>query len=381
MTDLTPNRYVPDSVSPPGETLLEAIQDRGLSQADLARRMGRPHKTINEIIQGKAAITPDTAIQLEHVLDIPAHFWGNRQQQFDQHVARVRETERLAGYTEWSKRFPVAAMARCGWINSHTRTVDQTAELLKFFGVASPSQWTELSARMAASFRQSKTHPSELEHISAWLRQGELVASRLSLPAFDRDAFRALLVSSIRGLTREAPAVFQTSLPGMCAQVGVAVAFVPELPKARVSGATRWLAPDRALIQLSLRYKTDDHLWFTFFHEAGHIIEHGKRDIFLETPGEAEDGHQETEADAFAADTLIPPDALDAFLASIPAGRFPSKSAIASFAESIGIAPGIVVGRLQHDRLPSDSPLPYSHYNDLKRHFEWTTGHDRVPAA
>jgi hypothetical protein len=338
--------------------------------------MGRPHKTINEIIQGKAAITPETAIQLEHVLGVPAHFWSNRQQLYYQHVARMQEAERLQGYAEWVKRFPLAPMARFGWIERHQKVADRAAELLRFFGVASPSQWTEISTRMAATFRQSRTHASELEHVSCWLRRGELIASRLILQPFDKDAFRSLLVSSIRGLTREDPEVFQQQLPAMCAEVGVAVAFVPELPKARVSGATRWLAPDRALIQLSLRYKTDDHLWFSFFHEAGHIIVHGKREIFLETPGGANDSQQESEADAFAADTLIPPDALDAFLAGLPAERFPTRSAVLSFADSIGIAPGIVVGRLQHDRLPPDSPLPYSHYNDLKRHFQWITVED-----
>jgi Zn-dependent peptidase ImmA (M78 family) len=140
---------------------------------------------------------------------------------------------------------------------------------------------------------------------------------------------------------------------------------VPELPKTRTSGATHWLNADKALIQLSLRYKTDDHLWFTFFHEAGHILLHGKRDFFLEGTGvvSVEAQEKENEANKFSADILIPPRDLQRFLTSIPQI---SKANIIEFANEIGIAPGIVVGRLQHDGL-----LPSSHCNDLKQRWEW----------
>jgi hypothetical protein len=139
---------------------------------------------------------------------------------------------------------------------------------------------------------------------------------------------------------------------------------VPELPDTGISGATRWLSPVKALLQLSLRYKTDDQLWFSFFHEAGHIVLHGKRDIFLENPGE--DGEKENQANAFAAEMLIPRSALEKFLSSTPVL---SKRGIRNFAESLGIAPGIVVGRLQHD-----GNLRFDFCNDLKQRFEWSKG-------
>ena len=365
------NRYYPDRVSAPGETLLETLEDRGISQADLARRMGRPHKTINEIIRGKAAITPETAIQLETVLGVPAHFWSSRQLQFDQHVARREELERLDGYRTWLSAFPISQMVRYGWIHQRSSKAEQVNELLRFLGVASPEQWEQVYLQTEASFRKSRSHASAPEHVSCWLRRGEIAASKLTLAPFDGDAFRKQLATSIRGLTRSEPETFQTELPAICSRVGVAVAFVPELPKARVSGATRWLSQDRALVQLSLRYRTDDQLWFTFFHEAAHIILHGKRDIFLEGTDVAEPGEQEDQADRFAANALISPDDLDNFLAALPADRYPSESRISDFAQTIGVAPGIVVGRLQHDRLPAANPISFSHYNHLKKRFRW----------
>ncbi len=159
----------------------------------------------------------------------------------------------------------------------------------------------------------------------------------------------------------EAPEVFQPQLVEMCASAGVAVVFVPELPKTGVYGATRWIG-NKAVIQLSLRYKSNDHLWFTFFHEAGHIIKHGRKEIFIE--GNGLDNEKEEEANAFARDRLIPQAALRKFIQSWD-GR--SLAPIETFAKKIKIAPGIVVGRLQHDKL-----LPNSHGNGLKVFFRWS---------
>ncbi|MEO8956236.1 MAG: HigA family addiction module antitoxin, partial [Ktedonobacteraceae bacterium] len=75
MANLLQNEYHPDYVSPPGETLLETLETIGMSQAELAKGIGCSVKTINEIIQKKAAITAETALQLEQVLHIPASFW------------------------------------------------------------------------------------------------------------------------------------------------------------------------------------------------------------------------------------------------------------------------------------------------------------------
>jgi Zn-dependent peptidase ImmA (M78 family) len=144
----------------------------------------------------------------------------------------------------------------------------------------------------------------------------------------------------------------------------VAVVFVPELPKTRVSGATQWLNKDKALIQLSLRHKTNDHLWFTFFHEAGHILLHGKKDVFVDTVT-GNDGEKEDEANTFAGDFLLPKRSYKEF--ADRHFKF-SPTVINQFADDIGIAPGIVAGRLQHDGL-----LRYDACNDLKEKYEWST--------
>jgi hypothetical protein len=164
----------------------------------------------------------------------------------------------------------------------------------------------------------------------------------------------------VRALTREIPEAFQQCLIEACAQAGVAVVFVPELPKTGVSGCTRWIG-GKAVIQLSLRYKSNDQLWFTFFHEAGHILKHGRKEVFLE--GNGMDDDKEKEANTFARNHLIPPADYRRFLSS---WNRRSLAPIDLFAREIGIAPGIVVGRLQFDKL-----LLPSHGNGLKVFYRW----------
>jgi hypothetical protein len=129
-------------------------------------------------------------------------------------------------------------------------------------------------------FRQTFAFQSDLGAVAAWLRRGEIEAAEIDCVIYDASKFKETL-QQVRALTIEPPEIFQFEVVRLCAAAGVAVVFVPELPKTRTCGATRWLNPNKALIQLSLRYKTNDHLWFAFFHEAGHILLHGKRNVFL----------------------------------------------------------------------------------------------------
>ncbi len=262
-------------------------------------------------------------------------------------------------------------MIKIGWIECYQDKVDQLRSVLNFFGVASPEQWHEFWSNVYVDFRKSNAFQSDPGAVTAWLRRGEIEAAEIKCAVYNVSKFKEIL-PQIRALTLEPPQVFQPEVVRLCAEAGVAVVFVPQLPKTRTCGATRWLNPNKALIQLSLRHKTDDHLWFAFFHEAGHIVLHGKRDIFLEEKGShnPDSQNKEEEANEFAAEILISPTDWKRFLAS---GRNFSKERIQKFAMEIGIAPGIVVGRLQHDGV-----LANTHCNDLKRRFEWADNIDNT---
>lgn len=351
--------YRPDYAVPPGETLQETIEAIGMTQAELAERMGLTTKTINFIIKGNGPVTPETALQLERVLGTPASFWNSRERQYREALARQLEHKELTSQVEWVERFPYAAMVKLGWLPSLKATVPKIRALLNYFGVANPQQWDAVWAKTDVAFRASAAFQKKPGAVAAWLRKGELEAQKIETAPFDEDGFRRTL-DLARSLTKEPPEVFWPTLRSKCAAVGVAFVLVPELPGTRTHGATRWLTPTKALIQLSLRYKCNDQLWFSFFHEAGHILLHGKRDVFLEENGGK--GHKEDEANRFAEDKLIPPAAFRRFLDS---SDYKTRLGVKAFAEQVGIAPGIVVGRLQYE-----DKLPMNHLNDLKVWFE-----------
>ncbi len=355
MAEIT-NTYEPRRVSPPGGTLQDILDERGMAQNELAERTGLTPKAINEIIKSKMAITPETALKLERALGIAAEFWLAREQHYQEWVARQRAQAELADAVAWLKAVPVRELVTRSLVREHKSKADQVGELLQFFGVASPKAWQEVYAAPQAAFRRSRAFDCDVGATAAWLRIGELQAQTIKAAPFNAERFRRTLKESVR-LTREPFDQVADQLRESCASSGVAVVYVPELKRCRASGVTRWLSARKALIQLSDRYMSADHLWFTFFHEAGHILLHRKKDVFLE--GNGSETEQEREADRFARDILIPSGEY-AKLQRQGAGGV-TASAVEQFADRVGVAAGIVVGRLQHDRL-----LAFNQLNHLK---------------
>lgn len=354
-------QYRPDYVVPPGATIAETIEAFGISQAELADRLGMSLPTVNKIIKGKAPISPETAIALERVIGISAGFWNRYEASYREFLAKQEETEKLGSLVEWVKRFPVKDMVKLGMVREQSSPVAQLQELLRFFGIASPNQWDGMLQVAGARYRESKSFERNPAAVAAWLRRGELEAQQIECEPYDEAKLKRM-VPELRALTLLDAAPMQERLQSICASCGVAVVFVPELPGTKLFGAARWITPTKALVQLSLRRKQEDHFWFTFFHELAHILFHGKRSFFLDEENGLTQSEEENEADAWAAEVLIPERYLKDFLFS---GK-PSLLRIERFAREIKIAPGIVVGRLQKLEV-----LDWSVGNKLKRTFVW----------
>lgn len=369
MSSQTKNQYVPNTASAPGETLQEVLEDRGMTQQELAERLGMAPKTVNEIIKGKAPLTHDTALAMERVLGISAGFWNRMEAAYQESLARQRDRARLEKAQEWLKGFPVAEMVAKNFVARRADAVAQAEELLRFLRVASPVEWKLRTAVVQGYFRHCRTQESDVNTLGAWLQRGENLARATECAPYDAARFTETL-HAIRRLTVESQSVFLPRLSAMCQECGVAVALVPALPKARVCGFTRWLSPIKALLLLSDRYKRADVFWFTFYHEAGHILKHGKKEAFLELETGRDTDAKEQEADRFAADLLLP----SALFKRIAADRPYSRDKIVAWADRAGVAPGIVVGRLHHEKL-----LPQSHLNDLRTPIDLTAVAAAVP--
>ena len=359
------SEFSPSLAVSPGEVLQEALEERGMTQSQLSERMGRPKKTINEIVNGKAAITPETALQLELVLGIPASFWSKLEATYREVIARADERERMGAWLSWLDQIPLKDLIKRGWISKEKSPLDQLRAALEFFQIASPDQWQRVIESPQVLFRKASTFTSNSAAIAAWLQRGKHQAAGVRCQSYDPAAFKTAL-DQARQLTLEPdPKVFLPKLQALCAATGVVVLIEKELPGCRVNGATHWLTKDKAIIQLSFRYLKGDILWFTFFHEAGHIVLHPRGEVFLET-GKYE-GPMEIEANEFAESQLIPPSEFSAFTAQVI-----TRSGVIEFAERIGIAPGIVVGRLQKEHL-----IPHGgHWESLKVKYKWIKSND-----
>ena len=352
--------YTPDYTVPPGRTLKETIDALHLSQSDFAARASLSLKHINQILQGSAPITLETALAFENVTGVPARFWTRLESNYRESRLRQEERPLTNEEREWVRKSPIKELVRRGVIEDRTDITAKFQELLRFFGVATYGAWKKVWLHPQASFRQSKAFRVDPYALAAWLRLGELEALEIDCEPFDRASFMEVL-REVRDLTTSDPSDFVPRLVDACAAAGVAVVFIPEIQGARASGAARWLSPTKAIIQLSLRHKTDDHLWFSFFHESGHILFHGKKQVFIEVvDGSSADEEAEEEANSFAASVMIPPKFNENLM------RLRTLAEIEAFASRLGIAPGIVVGRLQREGV-----LDYNRGNGLKRRFKF----------
>lgn len=351
--------YEPDYAIPPGETLAEILDALGMTQQELAERTGLTVQTLNRIIKGEQPITYETANLLEYVTDYPARFWNNLEAQYREQLVKVEERRKLEENLQWLKSLPVKELKERGILSDTSDKIVNFREALRFYGVSNVESYGKVWQEPKAAARRSTAFQSAPGPTSAWLRMGQIEARRIQCAAFDRKQFAAN-VKAIRGLTMLPPNEFLPEMRRLCAEAGVALVLVPEFKKAPWSGAAEWLGSKKAMILLCLRGKAEDKFWFTFFHEAGHILHDGKKETFLdsEKPDYAEDP-SEQRADEFAAETLIP----RRFDPRITAIR--SKREVCKFADTLGVSPGIVAGRYQH------LTQKWNYFNDLKRRFEW----------
>lgn len=352
MNTIKKNEFFPDKVHHPGEDLREKLEELNMGPKEFALKADKPEKTITAILNGTSSITPEMAVKFENVLKIPAHFWMNRQRSYDEFIARENMEEILKNAYDWANKFPQSKMTKFGWLSHASTKENKITELLSFFSVSSPNAWENyyLNGKLKVCFRISLACTKEPYAISAWLRRGEILASQMESIPYNEKSLRALL-PKIKQLMVNTNDCFFHKLQEMCLGAGVKVVYTPCLPKVPIHGATRWLN-NTPLIQLSGRLNRNDIFWFTFFHEIGHILLHGKKDIFLEKIEYAgENKEKEIEADNFSSNFVLSKDEEKEILNKEKI----TASDIYDFAVKFNTLPAVIIGRLQHLQV-----IPYS---------------------
>ena len=344
----TINQFKPDIVFHPGETLQEKLEELNMGPKEFAIRTGKPEKTIIAILKGESSITPEMAVLFENVLKIPADFWLKKQFRFDEYKAREKRALAIEAAKDWAKCFPIADMVKCGWINVQSKAEEKVTALFNFFGVSSPAAWKDyfFNQQLKVAFRISLAHTKEPYAVSAWIRQGEVQASQLICVAYSEINFKKSLLE-IKTIMATQPGDFFEQLQKVCLACGVKVVYTQCIKKAPLSGATRWIV-DNPVIQLTGRYKQNDRFWFTFFHEAGHVLLHGKKDIFLEDIEYSDaDMQKEKEANAFAVEWTFSNEQEEEVLNSTPL----TIKSIQKFAVKFNTHPAMIIGRFHKKEL------------------------------
>lgn len=358
-TNFTQSDFHPNYNVHPGEILADILDNKSLSQKELADRINKSEKTISEIVNGKSPITPETAIQFEQALNVPATFWNNLEKNYQQFIASTQNRTQLESEVQYLSKYPIKELVKRGIIKEFDSKIDQVIELLTFLGVTS---FENVSAVNPVAFRTHRGDQIKPENIVVWLRIAELQAEKVNLNPFDESKLKNQ-VTELRALTKETPEVFIPKLINILNSCGIVLIFTEYLPNTLICGASRWLSPTKALIQLSLKGNSADSMWFTLFHELAHLILHSKKEeyIDLEPSENAIKSTIEDQADAWASEQLIPNKYVTMYQTM---GQLTDES-ILKYAGLVNIDVGIFVGRLQKLGI-----LKYSEFRNFQKSYD-----------
>lgn len=327
----------------PGETLKEILDSLQMKQVELAARTGLHVKTINEIIKGITSVTPETALRLSTVLGMSDGFWNNLQKNYNETLARIAHERLLEDEKNFVKRFTcINELVKFDYITKAKNVEEKVQIMLNFLRISS---FKYMERNYSVAWRKSNSDNLSKENLVAWLRIGEIEASKINTKHFDKVKLKEKL-SEIRTLNLLRASVYSDKLQILLAECGIALVYTPYLKNTYVNGASRWILPEKALIQLTPRNKKEDILWFTLFHELGHLINHPKKEGFISYWENEFQNSQyqefEVEANEFASKILIPQKEWDLFYSTYNN----RDRSILDFAMKIGVKPGIVAGRL-----------------------------------
>jgi len=352
---MTNASFMPDWAVPPGTTVRTLMDKKGMTTRDLSRHLRTTAEDIERLLVGNYEINLKIAQDLSGLVGGSPSFWMTREAQYRASVERVETAK------SWSTLFPVAEMVRMGWLSSACDQLSQIHACLAFFGVGTTDEWFQKysDAKDHAAFRSTSKFESSDGAVLAWLRKGELEATKQVCRKWDKQELQNR-VPALRALTRVPdPQQFIPQLQNSLKECGVRVVILRPTKGCKAHGAT-FFSNGHPVILLSFRYLSDDQFWFTVFHEIGHLILHSETKRFVEGDGSAT-GNEEHEANEFATSALIPREYMQA-LKTLGA----NTRTVMRFAKSIGIAPGIVVGQMQHRKL-----LTFAQLNNLKQRYKW----------
>lgn len=338
--------------TPPGATIKEQLNYRDMSQKEFAARMDMSEKHISQLINGSVQLTPETAIRLETVLGVPAKFWNNLEANYREKILKIEAENAMDSEVAIAKRFPYSEMSKLGWIPETRKANEKVLNLRKYFEVVDLSLLESEQINRIACRRLAITEKSDLA-LLAWAQKAKLEARDIPTAPVNIHALKSA-IPEIRKLTLLNPVQFYPQLKERLAECGIALVLLQHLNGSFLQGAT-FRDGHKIVVGLTTRGEYADKFWFSLFHEFAHIIL-GHVGYLIDVSDDEEEA-----ADEWSRDTLIAAEAFEHFKQS---GNY-SEKAVRQFAESQGIAPGIVVGRMQNEEM-----IKFNVLNKLKGKFK-----------
>lgn len=338
--------------TPPGATIKEQLNDRDMSQKEFAARMDMSEKHISKLINGDVQLTPETAVRLEMVLGIPAKFWNHLEATYREKIIKAEAENAMDADVEMAKQFPYSEMAKFGWVPETREAKEKVVNLRKYFEVVELSLLGSEQITRIACRRLAITEKSDLA-LMAWAQEAKIQARDIQTAPINIKRLISAM-SEIRKMTGLKPNEFCPKIKECLANCGVALVFLPHLKGSFLQGAS-FLDGNKIVVGLTARGKDADKFWFSLFHELAHIaLGH-----VGQLNGTSED--DERTANKWSGDMLIASKDFETFRRN----RDYSERNVLRFAKAQGIAPGIVVGRMQLEGM-----IQYSMLNHLKEKYE-----------
>lgn len=331
----------------PGYYIADIIDDMGISQAEFATRMGTTGKTLSKLINGQINLSKDLAQKLAIMLGTGIELWLNLQKTYDTKVIEIDQARALNEQSEIMEMIDYSFFVKIADLPATRVLSEKIANLCRYFMISDLRILTQpdflVNFRSGVAITQAKN----MINSRAWIQTAMNFAKTIETNSFDAEKLKQYL-PEIRQMTLQNPCDFMPRLRSIFSECGVAFVLLPHLKNSGINGAVKWYGPDKVVLAINNRRAYADTFWFSLFHEIKHILQQKTKTVFISST--YDDIHEidcqlEIEADQFAQNYLIPPKEYKRFAPT----KYTSDAEIVAFAKKIGVHPGVIAGRLQHD--------------------------------
>ena len=348
----------------PGYYVKEIIEDMGITQSEFAQRLNTTDKTLCKLVNAEISLSDDLAQKLAQMMGTSVKVWLDLQTSYTEKILEIKKRKALDEEKRYLKILDYSYFRRLHVVKDTRNSAERIAELQKFFKVSSLSVLGEKDFLVACKTAVQDVTEKNIVSSNAWIQTALNGAEKMVCKPFNKKRLQSYL-PEIRTMTLQDPSVFFPRLCAIFQECGVAFILLPHLKNSGVNGAVKWINPEKVLLAINNRRLYADVFWFSLFHEIRHILQQKIKETFISSDKTAciscADKELEADADRFAGDYLIARGEYEKFIGN----KTWNENNVRIFAQQVGIHPGVVVGRLQHD-----GHLDYNQLINLKEKYE-----------